>query len=200
MFYKFLIFREKSRESRSPTTTRCSMKAKGRWLLTSLAAGLLLAAPLGAEGPPAGDPRRGEALYVGTVSFEKGGAPCLGCHGIAGAGLGKAAGASYGPDLTATWEGFGDEGIEEALASMPFPSMEELYKGRPLSDKERADLTAYLQEVSGRETPRVEGTLLAEAGAGLGVLFLVVGIFGTRRMRAANDLTDTTRRDEGGEP
>lgn len=175
------------------------MKAKGRWLLTSLAAGLLLAAPLGAEGPPAGDPRRGEALYVGTVSFEKGGAPCLGCHGIAGAGLGKAAGASYGPDLTATYEGFGDEGIEEALASMPFPSMEELYKGRPLSEKERADLSAYLKEVSGREAPKVEGSLLAEAGAGLGVLFLIVGMFDKRRLRAAQDLKGQTRSDEQGE-
>lgn len=174
------------------------MKAKGRWLLTSLTAGLLLAAPsLGAEAP-SGDPRRGEALYVGTVSFQKGGAPCLGCHGIAGAGLGKAAGASYGPDLTATWEGFGDEGIEESLASMPFPSMEELYKGRPLADKERADLIAYLREVSGRETPKVEGTLLAEAGAGLGVLFIVLGIFGKRRMRASRDYSDFTRNDEGG--
>lgn len=172
------------------------MKAKGRWLLTSLAAGLLLAAPsLRAEGPAAGDPRRGEALYVGTVSFEKGGAPCLGCHGIAGAGLGKAAGASYGPDLTATWEGFGDEGIVEALAEMPFPSMEALYKGRPLSEKESADLSAYLKEVSGRETPRVEGTLLAEAGAGLGVLFLILGMFGKRRWAAR---TDMTRSDETG--
>lgn len=177
------------------------MEAKGRWLLPALAGLLLAAAPLGAEGLPAGDPRRGEALYVGTASLEKGGAPCLGCHGIAGAGLGKAAGASYGPDLTATWEGFGDEGIEEALVSMPFPSMEALYKDRPLSGGERADLTAFLREVSGRETPQVAGSLLAEAGVGLGVFFIVVGMFGKRRLKPVREaLTDETRSREEGKP
>ena len=43
-----------------------------------------------------GDPKQGEALYVGSVSFSAGGAPCLACHGIAGHELGLAAGAKAG--------------------------------------------------------------------------------------------------------
>jgi mono/diheme cytochrome c family protein len=58
-----------------------------RICLPLLIAGLfLLPGPLLAQ---AGDPQRGEALYVGTLAFAAGGAPCLACHGIAGAGPGQ---------------------------------------------------------------------------------------------------------------
>jgi mono/diheme cytochrome c family protein len=130
-----------------------------------------------------GDPRRGEALYVGNLPFTNGGAPCLGCHGIAGAGLGKAAGASYGPDLTAMYEGFGEDGVAAILESLEFPSMEPIYAGRPLTEAERADLAAFLQEVSGREPPRVGERLAVEAAAGTGLLLVLAGIFGRRRLR-----------------
>lgn len=131
----------------------------------------------------AGDPLAGAALYVGNRPFANGGAPCLGCHGIAGAGLGKAAGASYGPDLTALYEGFGEDGVAEILTTLPFPSMEPIYAKRPLTEAERADLAAFLQEVSGRETPRVGEGLAAEAAAGTGVVLLLAGIYGRRRLR-----------------
>ncbi|MBE0597204.1 MAG: hypothetical protein IH614_08045, partial [Desulfuromonadales bacterium] len=74
------------------------MGRKRGWTVMGIATLLLLAAPLAAQELVTGNRLHGEALYVGTAPFEQGGAPCLGCHGIAGAGLGKAAGASYGPD------------------------------------------------------------------------------------------------------
>ena len=55
-------------------------------------------------GPPSRTSRarrilaRGEALYVGSTRLFAGGAPCLGCHGVAGHGLARAA--SFGPDLS----------------------------------------------------------------------------------------------------
>jgi mono/diheme cytochrome c family protein len=155
-----------------------------RWWFAAVL--LLMASWAVAEGLPQGDADKGEALYVGTASFAKGGAPCLGCHGVAGAGLGKAAGASYGPDLTNTYDDFG-EMLHDALEGMPFPSMEALYANRPLTEEERSDLVAFLREVSGREPPRIEGSLLGEAAAGVGVLFAVVGIFGRRRLQSRTD-------------
>jgi mono/diheme cytochrome c family protein len=146
---------------------------------------VLLVAALPAAAQAVGDSARGEALYVGTASFANGGAPCLGCHGIAGAGLGKAAGASYGPDLTEMWENFGEEGVNEILESMPFTSMEALYFNRPLVEQERTDLGAFLRDVSGREPPRISRSLLMEAAAGVGVFFLVIAIFGRNRLRPA---------------
>jgi mono/diheme cytochrome c family protein len=134
---------------------------------------------------PAGEAARGEALYVGTASFEKSGSPCLACHSIAGAGLGKAAGASYGPDLTELWESFGEEGVAAVLESVDaFPSMSAIYASRPLNLQEQADLAAFLQQVSGREAPRIAGSLLLEAGAGIGVAFLVLAIFGRNRLKS----------------
>jgi mono/diheme cytochrome c family protein len=157
-----------------------------RWRWAALLILVLLVSVLPAMSQElAGDPVRGEALYVGTASFEKGGSPCLACHSIAGAGLGKAAGASYGPDLTELWESFGEEGVASVLESVDaFPSMAAIYAARPLSGKEQADLGAFLRQVSGRETPRIAGSLLVEAGAGVGVAFLVLAIFGRNRLKS----------------
>lgn len=157
-----------------------------RWRWTALLVMALLLSSLPATAQVlAGDPARGEALYVGTASFAKAGSPCLACHSIAGAGLGKAAGASYGPDLTELWESFGEEGIAAVLESVDsFPSMAAIYAARPLSGQEQADLGAFLREVSGRETPRIAGSLLVEAGAGVGVAFLVLAIFGRNRLKS----------------
>lgn len=93
----------------------------------------------------AADPRVGEALYVGTVAFSQGGAPCLACHGHAGTGLGPSAG-YYGPDLTELYANYGAEGVSSVLEFLAFPSMEALYRERPLTEQEIADLTAFFGE------------------------------------------------------
>lgn len=107
-------------------------------LFTILALGIF--SPLSAA-----DPRAGEALFVGTVDFSGGGAPCLACHGHAGTGLGLSSG-YYGPDLTDLYTNFGAEGVSAVLESLPFPSMEPYYRDRPLTTQEVADLTAFFGE------------------------------------------------------
>jgi mono/diheme cytochrome c family protein len=111
---------------------------------------ILAAVPLGAA---AADPRRGEALYVGSAGMENGGAPCLACHGVSGHGLARAA--SFGPDLTGAHAALGAEALDAALEAIPFPSMQPLYAKRPISPAERADLVAFLAEADGRAPPRL---------------------------------------------
>ncbi len=85
---------------------------------------------------------------TGSVSFAEGGAPCLACHGIAGHELGFASGASYGPDLTAMYEDYGEEGVAGVLEDLSFESMVAIYESRPLTETERADLVAFFGTVS----------------------------------------------------
>ncbi len=136
-----------------------------------------------AETGTTGDPRRGEALFVGTAFFANGGAPCLACHGIAGAGLGKAAGASFGPDLTSLWENFGEDGVLSVLESLPFPSMTPIYANRPLSHQEQLDLAAFLAEVNGRPAPHISGGLARDVLLAGAVFLGLVGLFGQRRLQ-----------------
>jgi mono/diheme cytochrome c family protein len=135
-----------------------------------------------AEAAATGDPRRGEALFVGTAFFANGGAPCLACHGIAGAGLGKAAGASFGPDLTALWENFGEDGVLSVLESLPFPSMTPIYANRPLNHQEQLDLAAFLAEVDGRPAPQIRGRLAGDVLLAGAVFLGLIGLFGWRRL------------------
>ncbi|MBE0595863.1 MAG: c-type cytochrome [Desulfuromonadales bacterium] len=155
-------------------------------------------APPAAAGTQAGDPRRGEALYIGSTPFSQGGAPCLACHGIAGHGL--AGGASFGPDLSAAYASYGAEGMVSMLESMPFPSMEPIYLDHPLTAEESRDLTAFLAEVSG-ETPRVVGPLARDAGLGALFFFAVTLAFGWHRLRGVRrPLVEKMRNRIGGEP
>ena len=128
-----------------------------------------------------GDPARGEALFVGTTAFAEGGAPCLACHGIARAGLGHAAGASFGPDLSSTFADFGEESLLSILADLPFPSMEAIYTKRPLTETERADLTAFMGSVNGQVAPIGSAFSLHALLVAL-AFFVMIGGLGWRRL------------------
>jgi hypothetical protein len=150
---------------------------------------LLAAALAGAPASPAraqgaaGDARRGEALFTGSARLTTGGAPCLACHGIAGHGLARAA--SFGPDLSAAFEAYGAEGLDAALADVPFPSMTPLYERHALTAAERADLVAFLHDAGHGEAPRLGARFalgVAAIAAGLLLAFLYVG----RRRAAAH--------------
>jgi mono/diheme cytochrome c family protein len=131
----------------------------------------------------AGDAQKGEALFVGSLSFVRGGAPCLACHGISGAGLGLAAGASYGPDLTSLWEAYGADGVASILESLPFPSMAPIFAKRPLTTSERADLSAFFRRVNGRRPAQIGETLVWQVAAGVVILLILAAIFGRGRLR-----------------
>jgi mono/diheme cytochrome c family protein len=128
----------------------------------ALAAALAAGAPQ-AETPPAGDPRRGEALYVGAAALEHGGAPCLGCHTVGHHGLAWTA--QFGPDLSSVAETYGADALASALGDVPFPSMAPLYARHPISEAERADLAAFLLAPHGPVRAASTADLLARAGA-----------------------------------
>ncbi|HEY7744931.1 MAG TPA: cytochrome c [Desulfuromonadales bacterium] len=151
-----------------------------------------------AVAPPAGDPLKGRALFVGAVPFARGGAPCLGCHGIAGAGLGMAAGASFAADLTSMYEDYGAEGVTSILESLPFPSMEPIYAGRPLSATEQADVTAFLAEVAGHPPIQAGGQLIGHVAVGVVIMLGLLVLFGWGRLKGVRQpLVDRARKGKG---
>jgi mono/diheme cytochrome c family protein len=128
--------------------------------------------------PPApdfaeGNKERGRALYSGALPMERGGAPCLACHGIAG--FGAAGGANFGVDLTGIYEDYGPEGVASILESLPFPSMEPIYSERPLTPSEQADLMAFFAEVTGNEPVQINTALGLQTGAGV-ILLLILAM------------------------
>jgi len=167
-------------------------------LAVLMVAGLAAGGPAGAA-EPVGDPEKGRALYVGAAPFAKGGAPCLACHGIAGAGLGMAAGASFAPDLTSMYADYGAEGVASVLESLPFPSMEPIYAGRPLSATEQADVTAFLAEVAGQPPLQAGGQLAGHVAIGVAVIAGLLVLFGWGRLKGVRQpLVDSARKGKGG--
>lgn len=151
-----------------------------------------------AVAPPAGDPEKGRALYVGVAPFAQGGAPCLACHGIAGAGLGLAAGANYGPDLTSMYDDYGAEGVVSILESLPFPSMEPIYASRPLTIEEQTDVTAFLAQLAGQPPFQAGRQLAGHVAAGGAIVFGLLVLFGWGRLKGVRQpLVDSARKGKG---
>lgn len=101
--------------------------------------------PAPATPAPAGDAGRGKALFTGGNDFAEGGPSCLACHSVAG--VGSLGGGQVGPDLTGSFAKYGgQQGLQAALKSVPFPTMAPIFSRDPLTASERADLTAFLAE------------------------------------------------------
>jgi mono/diheme cytochrome c family protein len=166
-----------------------------------LLVGLLwLSGPAGAVAAEsaAGDPRQGEALFSGTAFFAQGGAPCLACHGIAGAGLGMAAGASFAIDLTSMYADYGAEGVAAILESLPFPSMEPIYASRPLTAAEQADVTAFLAQVAGRPPLQAGPRVAWHVVVGGAIVFGLLVLFGWGRLKGVRQpLVESVRKGKG---
>ncbi len=146
-----------------------------------------------------GDPQRGEALYVGTAGFSEGGAPCLACHGIAGHELGYAAGATYGPDLTAIYEDYGEEGVADVLEDLSFESMVAIYGSRPLTETEKADLVAFFSSVPTGAAASISSGLVLHVGLGTVFFMILIGAFGWRRFQGVRQPLVARARNEKGE-
>ena len=148
--------------------------------LTVATLALMLACPLG-KASAAGDPGRGEALFVGRTPFANGGAPCFACHSQKGVGL--SAGASFGPDLSSLYDDYGADGVAGVLESLSFPSMEPIFAKRPLTEAERADLLAYFERTAKLSETPDSGLLALQVIVGVGVLLAIALLIGKRRMR-----------------
>lgn len=145
--------------------------------------------------PRAADPARGAALYSGALRLEMGGAPCLACHGIAGAGL--AGSSNYGPDLTTVYENFGEAGLTSILQSLPFPSMIPIYADRPLSATEQLDLTAYFAQTAELKVlpPKALGGFIL---LGVIIVFGIGALLGLRRLQGVRrPLVEQARKQRG---
>lgn len=90
-----------------------------------------------------GDPLTGMSLFTGSIPFEKGGAPCIACHSIAG--ISSLGGGTLGPDLTETFEDYGGEELISVLSSVPFPAMNPVYDDHPISPREQEHLVAFMK-------------------------------------------------------
>lgn len=147
-----------------------------------------------------GDSRRGEALFVGSLAFQAGGAPCLACHGIAGHELGYAAGANYGPDLTALINDYGEEGVAAVLEDpSAFESMEAIFSERPLKVDEIADLTAFFASVADNESADIGADMTVHAFIVTGLFLLILGALGWRRFQGVRrPLVEEARLGKGG--
>ncbi len=97
--------------------------------------------------PGGGDPDAGGDLFTGVGRFENGGASCLSCHQIAGAG--SLGGGTLGPDLTGAYEKYG-AGFVGLLGS---GTMAPVFEGKPLTAREEADLGAFLALAAFEEPP-----------------------------------------------
>lgn len=111
------------------------------------------------EEPPrlAGDAERGRKLFLGQARFERGGAHCLACHsagqtaGLGGGNMGRGETSAQG-DLTVAYRKYGEDGLLGVLGNPPFRVMRHLYRDRPFSEQEKADLVAFLASTSDTET------------------------------------------------
>jgi mono/diheme cytochrome c family protein len=142
-----------------------------------------------------GNPDRGKALYAGSTAFEKGGSPCIACHGITG--FGNAGGANYGPELSSLYDNYGEEGVAAVLESLLFPSMEAIYAERPLTEEERLDLTAFFAQTSEQKVPPAK-PLAAPILMGVVIVFAIVALMGLRRLKGVRQpLVDQVKKQRG---
>ncbi len=93
----------------------------------------------------------GVALFTGKTRFKNGGPACASCHPVAN--ISSPHGATVGPELTHEYSTLGPDSFGEALKSLFFPSMVNLYKKRPLTPEERRDLLSFFQSVDLGVTP-----------------------------------------------
>ncbi len=121
--------------------------------------------------------RSGRLLFVGKKRFANGGPTCNACHNLQFDGA--ITGGTLAKDLTDSYARLSGIGVKAMMASSPFPAMRQAFKGKPLTDDELFDLTAFLQYVgseSGTQSGRRYGARMFFSG--LGGAILLVGLFG----------------------
>jgi mono/diheme cytochrome c family protein len=140
--------------------------------------------------PAAGDPARGEDLFVGGAALTAGGPACVSCHAT-----GPHGGASLGPDLTGVYSRLGGEaGLTGWLAAPPSPTMQPIFADHPLDPADVADLVAYLGSVDGTQPDRGPDVMLLGGLGGLVVLFGAMALgFRRPRGRYVDQIKDRTR-------
>lgn len=133
---------------------------------------------------PPGDISRGQAIYLGQQALANGGPACSSCHSVGQFGL--LGGGTLGPDLTHAAFKYGDPGLAASLQSLPFPTMQGVFKNNPLTLQEAADLNAFLIDQDLHAAPQQADTL-----------FVVIGLVGSLGLLAAGHFTWRKRQNGG---
>lgn len=131
------------------------------------------------------DIERGKNIFVGSVALANGGPSCISCHNVNYKGV--MPGGLLAKDLTDVFSRMGgDAGIHGIMGAPPFPAMTQAYKDHPLTDKEIADITAFLNKVDKDKSNQVVASanpLLAGGAIGTSVLFILIFVIWHARKR-----------------
>ncbi len=111
----------------------------------------------------------GALLFEGVKAFKNGGVACISCHNVNSPSV--IAGGSLAHDLTYMGGEMGASigAMVADVNAMPSPIMTEAYRGHSLTEKERADLSAFFVE---KVDPKSKDT-------GLAALFWIFGLLGS---------------------
>ena len=151
-------------------------------LILGLVAGI--PAAIASAAPPsqevAGNADNGKDLFTGGARFENGGPNCLACHSISG--IGALGGGALGPDLTGS---FTKLGAGVAVWPESVVPMQAIFTEKPLTDSEKADLTAFLQSSSDlvQRTSTAIYQLLGIAILGTAIVLGIAQLIWRRRLR-----------------
>jgi cytochrome c2 len=131
---------------------------------------------------------RGEKLFSGKTKFKNRGIPCISCHDLQGAfSLG---GGRLGPDLTDVYENYGDEGFLMALSEIPFPTMEPIYKNKPLGKDEIEDISYFLKNLKESTNKRERNPILYAISGFIILFFLPLLIWRNRNYGVRRSLLE----------
>jgi cytochrome c2 len=120
----------------------------------------------------------GRALYMGARRLVNGGPACVSCHSVNG--LGVLAGGKLGPDLNAVFERLnGRNGLSTWLSAPATPTMQAVFRKRPLHQDEILPLVAFFAD---------KAVAPPESGQAATLIFILLGLAGTAAMLVIFDV------------
>ncbi len=124
---------------------------------------------------PKGNADIGKSIFIGEIKFKKGGAPCISCHSLKNLGI---YGGTLSKDLSDVYNRLGEKALYNALKTLPFPVMRDIYTGKQLTDEEIYNLIALFKEASEvSKAPKIQEGFLTQSlypTIPLGMLFIVM--------------------------
>lgn len=146
------------------------------------------------------DVTHGRDLFLGIRPLARGGPACASCHTLGT--LGGLGGGQLGPDLTRVYERFGGrKAVGAWLGSPATPTMQSVFRNKPLKPEEILPLLAAIEDAAGTGQvasagPSAGFLLLGFGGMALGLVGLQAGW--RRRFRAVRrPLVRGRKRGEG---
>ncbi|MBS1488781.1 MAG: c-type cytochrome [Bacteroidetes bacterium] len=135
---------------------------------------------------------KGENIFVGSQALTNGGPACISCHNVSYKGV--IPGGLLAKDLTDVFSRMGgDAGLQGILGAPPFPAMTQAYKYSPITEKEIADIIAFLNKIDKDKTNQQVPTtdpLLYGGVAGVCGLFILIYLlwYGRKRFTVKREI------------